>query len=289
MTSHVRIIVLIALAALIITGCAKEAPIKTVDKISQVSVVTLNKVAYKETISYTGFISARQILPLSFQQNGIIDAIKVTEGQKVKSGDALMTLKKMDESSDAPITLYASIDGIVSEIINKSGDLVGAGYPVAILRSIEQIMQVGVTDVDLVRIDAFGNPVVTVNLDGKVIEATLDNINKIPDETSRTYSVTVALDKKSDYLIGKLGTVFFELSRINGIWLPISYIQNDGEDYVYIVNSESRIERRNLKLKQLNNDLVRVEGLEDGNRIVTVGNSIVKEGQKVIAREATNE
>jgi multidrug efflux pump subunit AcrA (membrane-fusion protein) len=73
------------------------------------------------------------------------------------------------------------------------------------------------------------------------------------------------------------------------MWLPINHIQNDGEDYVYIVTSENRVERKNLKLKEINNDLVRVEGLEEGNRVITIGNSFVKEGQQVEAREASNE
>ncbi len=286
MTSRVRIIFIAIMVVLLLTGCVKEEAVKPVEKIRQVSVETIHKEAYKETISYTGFVSARQILPMSFQQNGIVGEVKVAEGQNVKAGDVLMTLKN---STDPSATIYASIDGVISEVINRAGDVIGAGYPVLILRSSEQIVQVGVTDVDLVRIEKFGNPVISINLDEKIFEAKLEDINKIPDESSRTYTVTVALDNKSDYLIGKLGKVSFELARINGIWLPINHVQNDGEDYVYIVNSENRVERRNLILKQINNDMVRVEGLEDGNRVITIGNSIVKEGQQVTAREASNE
>ncbi len=286
MASNVRILVILALIALLMTGCSKEETLKPMEKMRQVSVATVNKEAHKETIAYTGFVSARQILPLSFKQDGIVGDVKVVEGQKVKVGDVLMTLKGNTEASS---TLYSSMDGIVSEVMNKSGDVVGAGYPVLIVRSPEQIMRVGVTDDDLIRIERFGNPVISIDLDGKVTEAKLDDINRIPDESSRTYTVTVALDTKSVFLIGKLGTVSFELSRITGIWLPINHIQNDGEDYVYIVNSENRVERRNIKLKELNNDKVRVEGLEDGNRVITIGNSIVKEGQQVTAREASNE
>jgi len=286
MASHIRIFCLATLIIVLMTGCTKEETVKPVEKIRQVSVETLNKESYKETITYTGFVSAHQILPLNFQQNGIVGEVNVIEGQKVKAGDVLMTLKNGEGASE---TLYAAIDGVISEMFNKSGDLVGAGYPVIIMRTAQQIVQVGVTDIDLLRIEKFGDPVINVTLDGKLIEAKLYDINKIPDETSRTYTVTVTLDKTSDYLMGKLGTVTFELARLSGMWLPINQIQNDGEDYVYIVNSENRVERRNIKLKQLNNDKVRIEGLDDGNRVITIGNSIVKEGQQVTAREANNE
>lgn len=281
-----RIMLIVAISALLMTGCVKEEPDKTVEKLRQVSTVTVIKESYKETITYTGFVTARQILPMSFQQNGIVGEVKVAEGQNVKTGDVLMTL---DQNADLSAALYASFDGIVSEIYNQPGDVVGTGYPVLILRSTEQIVKVGVTDVDLMRIEAFGNPVVTVELDGKSVEAELKDINRMPDEMSRTYTVTVMLDEKDNFLMGKLGIVSIELARINGMWLPINHIQNDGEDYVYIVNAENRVERRNLKLEELYDDLVRVEGLEDGDRVITVGNSTVNEGQLVTAREATNE
>lgn len=286
MTSSMRIMMIVTILALILTGCSKEEPIKPVEKMRQVSVVTVTNESHKETIAYTGFISSRQILPLHFNQDGIVGDVKVSEGQKVKSGDLLMTLK---DNADPMSSIYAGIDGVVAEVINRPGDVVGAGYPVIILRSSDQIVQVGVTDVDLLRIEKFGNPVVSFDLDGKVLEAKLDDINKIPDEASRTYTVTVALEDKTDYLIGSLGTVSFELARQSGMWLPINHIQNDGEDYVYIVTAENRVERKNLKLKEINNDLVRVEGLEEGDRVITIGNSIVKEGQQVEAMEASNE
>lgn len=286
MASNMRIVLIITMLALFMSGCSKEETVKPVEKIRQVSVETVKNEVHKETILYTGFVSTRQILPLSFNQDGIVGDVKVSEGQKVKSGDLLMTLKN---NTDPMSSIYAAIDGIVSEVINRSGDVVGAGYPALILRSSEYIMHVGVTDDDLIRIEKFGVPVVSVDFDGKIIEAKLDDINKIPDEASRTYTVTVALDDKMDFLIGKLGTVSFELARQSGMWLPINHIQNDGEDYVYIVTSENRVERKNLILKEINNDLVRVEGLEEGNRVITIGNSIVKEGQQVEAREASNE
>lgn len=286
MASRIRIMLIVTILTLILSGCSKEEPVKPVEKIRQVSVVTVNNEVHKETIIYTGFVSSRQILPLSFNQDGIVGDVKVVEGQKVKSGDLLMTLKN---TTDPMSSIYAGIDGIVSEVINRPDDVVGAGYPVVILRSSEQIVQVGVTDVDLLRIEAFGDPVISVDLDSKIIEAKLDDINKIPDEATRTYTVTVVLDDKTAYLIGSLGTVSFELARQSGMWLPINHIQNDGEDYVYIVTSENRVERKNLKLKEINNDLVRVEGLEEGNRVITIGNSFVKEGQQVEAREASNE
>ena len=287
----IKLMMIISLLAVSITGCTQEDPIAAVEKVRQVSVVTVEDEAFRETIRYNGFITANQIIPLSFTQNGKVKDIKVEEGQKVKMGDVLVTLEPLSAKADPAGTLYASMDGVVAEVVNKSGDLIGAGYPVVVLRTEEQVIKVGVTEEDVQRIDKFGNPVVTIDIDGKSVNATLTDINRIPDESSRTYTLTVSLDSEDEkqHLIGQLVTVSFELARMNGIWLPISHVQNDGEDYVYIVNAENRVERRNLKLNELNNDLIRVEGLDEGDRVITVGNSFVKEGQEVTAREASNE
>lgn len=285
----IKIMMIISLLTVTVTGCTKEDPIVPVEKVRQVSVVTVENEAFRETIRYTGFVTANQIIPLSFTQNGKVKEIKVEEGQKVKMGDVLVVLEQLGPKADPSGSLYASMDGIVAEVVNKPGDLIGAGYPVVVLRSVEQVIKVGVTEEDVLRLEDFGNPVVTVDMDGKNINAKLSDLNKIPDESSRTYTVTVSLDAEDSYLIGQLVTVSFEMARMNGIWLSISHIQNDGEDYVYIVNAENRVERRNLVLKELNNDVVRVEGLDEGDRVITVGNSFVKEGQEVTAREASNE
>lgn len=286
---RIKVMVTLLVMTLILTSCVQDEPAKAVEKIRQVSVVTVEEASYRETIKYTGYVTASQIIPINFSMDGKVDEVKVKQGQKVKTGDVLMTLEQMGTKINPAGFAVAIMNGVVTQLINKPGDLVSKDYPVAILSTEQQVMKIGVTDTDLKKIEKFGNPVVSVDLNDTIVDAVLEDISKIPDETSRTYNVTVALKEGHTQLIGTVGTVSFELSRIYGIWLPIAQIQNDGEDYVYIVNNDNRVERRNLRLKELYNDLVRVEGLDEGNRVITVGNAFVKEGQQVTAREEDHE
>lgn len=284
-----RLLFIIFILMFMVTGCAENEVVKATEKTRQVTVVTVKNEMFRETLVYTGFVSASQIIPVSFSIDGKVDTFTVNEGQLVETGDVLAELVKTGADSDALSQLYSPIDGVVASVIQKEGDLIGAGYPVIILRSDVQIMDIGVTDIDLKRIESFSSPSVTVDLGGKLVDAKVDSLSKLPDESSRLYNVTLILDTEEALLLGQMGTARIELLLVRGIWLPISYIQNDGEDYVYIVNSENRVERRNLELEELNNALIRVQGLKDGDRVITVGNSFVKEGQKVVVREATNE
>ena len=273
----------------LLTGCSEDTSSPTVDKIRQVSVVTVKNEAFRETLSYVGFVEPEQMIPISPQIDGKVKSIKVTEGLVVKAGEVLLELEKTGATTDAMSTLYAPIDGVVAEVFATEGLLVGAGNPAVLLSTERQIMQIGVTDQDLLLIEDFRNPSITVMLNDEKVSATLLDLNRLPDATSRLYTIKILLDSSESFLLGQMGSVSFELSRMNGIWLPINWIQNDGEDYVYIVNSDNRIERRNIRLKELNNDRIRVDGLKTQDRVVTVGNNFVKEGQQVVAREATDE
>jgi len=286
---RIKVMIVLLALSLIMTSCAQEEPAKAVEKIRQVSVVTANEESYRETLKYTGYVTASQIIPIHFSIDGKVDEVKVKQGQKVKTGDILMTLEQMGTKVNPAGFAVAVMDGVVTQLINKPGDLVSKDYPVAIISTEKQVVKFGVTDTDLEKIEKFGNPVVSVELNGLKVDAVLEDVSKIPDQDSRLYNVTVALKEGKSQLIGTIGTISLELSRIYGIWLPIAQVQNDGEDYVYIVNADNRVERRNLRLKELYNDLVRVEGLNEGDRVITVGNAFVKEGQQVTAREEDHE
>lgn len=279
-------LVLLFMTTLTLTGCEEKKEENVIEKIRQVSVVTVSEEAYKESVRYTGFVTASQVIPMSFSSNGKVEKVMVKEGQKIKTGDALISLYATGAQAE---TLYSGMDGVVAEVYTAPDELVGKEQPVLVLRTDDQVIQVGVTDKDIERIEKFGDPVTYFEINDKKISAKLKDMNKLPDQISRTYTVTVTLEEEKDLLIGQMGTVSFELARISGIWLPISWIQNDGEDYVYIVSAENRVERRNLKLNELNLDKVRVDGLAEGDRIITVGNAYVKEGQSVTAREASHE
>lgn len=283
---RVRPLFIIFMLMVMVTGCTETDVVKAADKTRQVTVVTMKNEAFRETLRYTGFVSASQVIPVSFGVDGKVATVDTEEDALVEAGDVLMTLEK---TGDAMGSLYAPIDGVVAAVIPSVGDLVGAGYPSVVIRSEKQIVNVGVTDTDLKRIEDYGNPEVTVNIGESSVAGKVDTISKLPDEATRLYTVTLSLETEDAFLMGEMATADIELSRIRGVWLPISYVQNDGADYVYIVNSDNRVERRNLKLMELNSAHIRVEGLKAGDRVITVGNAFVREGQQVIMREATNE
>lgn len=283
-----KIVGLCLMASLVLSACQDNDSPKAIDKVKQVTVVTLEETAYRETLVYDAAVSADQITPLNPSRDGEVEAIYKQTDDKIKAGDKLLTLKAYVQG-EKNLDIFAPYDGYIASILTSEGSLVSSAYPAIIVRTSTQNLKFAITLEDVKKVRRYGEPQVEIQADGKTYEAKFKQLSQLPDSTSLMYPIEISINGGDQLQIGEIVKVNLLLSRINGVWLPISYIQNDGDDYVYIVNSDSRVERRNIVLKEVYNELVHVTGLYDGDRVITIGNAFVKEGQLVNAREATNE
>lgn len=281
---HILISGLVIMALL--GGCTKETPIERIEQVKQVNVVTIDRTYQKETVNYLGFITSKLIIPIVSDQAGQIETIHVNQGERVTAGDPLVTARALDTSEQI---MYAPFDGVVVDVFLKEDDLFNQQTPLLLVRDEHLVVEIGVTSDDFKKIKNEALDKVELTINGLLKQGSIDQMSQVPDSNSRLYTVLVKIKDDKNLLLGDMARVTFSLSGVNGIWLPISRILNDGEDYVLIVNTENRVERRNLKLLSLNNDVVRVEGLKAGDRVISVGYSNVKEGQLVNAREALDD
>ncbi len=181
--------------------------------------------------------------------------------------------------------LRSDIDGTVLEVNYESGEIVGQGYPVVMVRSDQNTIQVGVTADDLKKIEV--GDTVQISLPNDQLQtAQISRIRHIPDQGSRTYTVEIKIEDDGNLLLGETVDVAFMLSEQRGIWLPISTILNDGLDYVYIVE-EGRAKRVDVTLKEIYNDKVMVEGLKANDLLVVSGVKSLAPGYKVKVLEQT--
>ncbi len=277
----------IAMISIVLWGCSETIEPVSTEKIRGVEVITVKEETFNEKIKYIGNISSTQIVPFGINAGGQIDTINVAPGDRVEIGDLLATYTNETLGEDQE--LLSEMDGYVVNVEQSEGAMVAPGYPVILLRSVDQIVKFGMIQSDVKRIESENDIDIEVTIDEKTYQGKLVGINQMPDVKSRTYDVTIEILDSDQFLLGELCEVTINLNEVKGIWLPIAYIQNDGEDYVYTVNSENRIVRKNLLLGELNDAYVRVDGLEVGDRVVVVGNGFVREGQKVTLREANDE
>jgi RND family efflux transporter MFP subunit len=183
--------------------------------------------------------------------------------------------------------LYSSMDGFVIKVVSSSGELATPLAPVVVISSFQMSAVIGISQTMINTIQTGQNAEITVNQAtyfGKVYE-----IARIPDSTSRTYQAYVSIDDYTQVNIGETAGVSIDLGKRSGIWLMLNTIQNDGEDYVYIV-VDQRIVKRKINLSTINNQMVLTTGLIPGDLVVIEGGRLVRPGVKVkIAEVIDNE
>jgi len=181
-------------------------------------------------------------------------------------------------------TLYADSDGYVMEIPFHEGEIIGAGYPAVVMKSDQKVVTIGVSADDISKVFKDSR----VLIDGTV-EASIDKIGQYPDEKIRAYPVDVAFDSDA-YVIGDMVSVKIITEKRKGAFVPVqSLINIDGLDYVYIVNQNGLLSRRQVICGSFIQDMVQVEGLEPGAVVVSEGVKSVKENDQVVLADQEEE
>lgn len=186
---------------------------------------------------------------------------------------------KVNLLQDASLT--ADEDGYVVDILCKEGEMQAAGYPVILIRSENQVVTVGLSDDDVKKIQI--GTKAQVKIDDATADGEIMNIVQMADKQSGTYSAEIKLLNPIDdskFYIGQSVKVYINSGEKNGIWIPISSILNDGEDYVYVVE-DGRAVRKNITLGDTKEGEVCVDGLEAGDNLVNEGMKNIKSGYQV--------
>lgn len=182
-------------------------------------------------------------------------------------------------------SLVSDMDGYVISILKKEGEIISQGHPVVIVRSLDNVVKVGMSQEDIRNISV--NDMAKIEINKKTYIGSVQKIDMMPDKKSRTYGVEFSIES-GDFLIGETCEISVEIGLIEGVWLNINDVMNDGVDYVYIVK-EGRATRRDIELKEINKNKVRVTNIEVGDPIIISGKKSLAEGSLVIIEGDANE
>ncbi len=174
-------------------------------------------------------------------------------------------------------TLVSDIGGFVVKVLYKENEQVAPFYPVIVVRSEEQIVNVGVSQRDIDKVNIGTEAIIDFydkSTKGKVI-----NIADSPDTDTRTYNVEISLEENK-YKLGEITKVKLNIGELSGIWVPINSILSDGEDYVYVIK-DGRAFKQMVNIVQLDNGRMMVDGLEEGQEVVVDGMKNLLDGMLV--------
>ncbi len=193
-------------------------------------------------------------------------------------------------------TLVAPFSG---DIVKKSvelGAFVGPGAPAFALASTDVVkIVIGVPDT-AVRAIKVGQPVdVAIEaFPSRTFHARISRISSAADTTTRNFDVEVAIPNHDHLLkVGMIGSLQWAQSetasdkRGLSLLVPLSAIvqANDGKYGVFVISQSAAGDIASLHSVEIGavngTDVVVVSGLNAGERIITTGANLLKDGQRV--------
>lgn len=173
--------------------------------------------------------------------------------------------------------VVADVSGRIVSIDISENERIGTGGVAMSIRSDVQVINIGIPQSDLNQVTVGSKA--TVDVDGEVGVGTLTYISEAPDRATRTYNAEVEVSDKI-FRLGSIGKVKIDLGKEQGIWIPISSIFANGEDYVYIIK-DSRAFKRTIEILAIDNEVALIKGIEVGEQLAISGMKNLNDGSKV--------
>lgn len=182
--------------------------------------------------------------------------------------------------------LYSDNAGVVASVNAEIGQIVGAGQTVVTLvQDGEKEIEINIPENRLEEIcNARQIKVTFWALPDVVLNGQLREVAPMADSTTRTYKIRVSLlDAPPQLKLGMTASVMVVNQRDKAaVFLPLAAIYQTGDTpSVWVVN-DGVANLRSVKVGAFGDNQVQViEGLKEGDIVVTAGVHKLKEGQKV--------
>jgi membrane fusion protein (multidrug efflux system) len=182
--------------------------------------------------------------------------------------------------------IRAPIDGVVSERFIKVGNTIDVNEQTFKVTSLEPLISyLHVPEREYRRIKPGQKAIIEVDaLSGASFEAVVARVSPIVDPETGTFKISIEVSDASRQLkpgmFGRIGIVFD--MHANALQIPRSAIvESAGQSSVFIV-SEDVVERRLISTGYAQSGQIEVlQGLDDMDEIIVVGQTSLKDGSKI--------
>jgi len=186
--------------------------------------------------------------------------------------------------------IKAPSDGKVLKLLMETNEMIGPGHPAILFASTENdwVVRVSVTDKDIVKL-ALGNSA-SVRMDpfpGMEFKAIVNELGSIADPVTGTYEAElIIVHPLPEFRSGFISRVeIYPRKLLRSLVVPIEALldASDNTAYVFIYDS-GRASRRRIHTGTILNDRVVVlEGIREGELVITDGAKYVSDQDKVDA------
>ena len=200
--------------------------------------------------------------------------------------------KTQVENLEENTVLCSPIDGVVTARNYDAGDMYAMASPIYTVEQIKPVkLLVGISESDYSKVKKGDSVEITADaVPGKTFYGKIGKIYPTVDPATRTFTVEVVVDNNYSTLRpGMFSRVTVDFGSNNNVVIPDVAVvkqQGSGERFVYVLNADNTVTYRKIVLgRRMGTEYEVLEGLSDGDRIVTGGMIRLKDGIKVIVNE----
>lgn len=239
-------------------------------------------------ISTNGEIASQNSVNVFPDVSGKVVETRVMLGSAVHRGDIIAYV---DPSAPGQYykksPVYAPISGSIISTPLKNGTTVSTSTAIAIIGDIANLQvtaNIPERYVSVLKTGLKANITVEAYPD-VVFKATVTRVSPVVDTTSRTKEVVLHFDSRDERInAGMFGKVkLFTEDYSDEVVMPSdSLVQNGDSFYAYVVNSDSTVSKREVKLGKSVDGVVQiVRGLAAGEKVVVQGQTSLGDGSKI--------
>ena len=188
--------------------------------------------------------------------------------------------------------LCSPIDGVVTARNYDVGDMYAMSMPIYTVEQIKPVkLLVAISESDYTKVKKGDSVEIAADaLPGTKFYGKVGKIYPTIDPATRTFTVEVVVDNNYSTLRpGMFARVIVDFGSNNNVVIPDVAVvkqQGSGERFVYVLNADGTVTYTKVVLgRRMGTEYEVLEGLSDGDRIVTGGQIRLKDGIKVTVNE----
>lgn len=269
-------------------GIIKDIAVKSGDKVKKGQVLaSLDNVLIRKSIEdlKTSLDLAKTIYE---KQEKLWKDNVGTEVQYLQAKNTKESLEnKLDQLNEQlkKTKILAPMDGVIDEVFKKEGELQSPGLPAFRVVNLSEFKIAGELAESYISKINVGDEVEVYFPDlKKTIKEKISVVGSTINPTNRTFSIEIKLS--SNQVQVKPNLVAYlkvkDFSKAKSIVVPINTLQRDRENQFVYVTESNKVVKKVIKVGETYGSNAQVlEGLKEGDQLITFGYNDVTEGQVV--------
>ena len=257
--------------------------------LSSVTVLNSNAILKSKTIRTSGFTEADKFIQVRAEIGGRVISTPFKQGDYVKEGDLLCQL--YIAGREAYPKIVAPFSGYLESLRVDKGDYLNTGGICAsLIDSNPMLLIADIAEKEIADIDVGANSMARL-ISGDEILGKVSFIATSADKNTRTFRVEIQVDNKDRKIRdGVSAEIYIESKKVfsHKISPAILSLNDQGKLGIRTVDENNSVEFREIGILEDTTDGLWISGLNENERIITLGQEYVFQGQTVNVKEISS-